>query len=121
MILRYLFDECFSTALATELRRRVPSLEVEYVGKGGILPKSTSDPDVLIWCEDHDFILVTNNRRTIPQHLADHLAAGRHIPGVFQVPYEWSVDEMFAELILIAGTALPGEYADHIRYLPISY
>jgi hypothetical protein len=121
MILRYLFDECFPPRLASELRRREPELEVEYVGKGGILPKGTLDPEVLIWCEDNDYVLVTNNRNTIPQHLADHLAAGRHIPGAFQVPYEWSVEEMFAELILIAGTALPGEYVDHIRYLPISF
>jgi hypothetical protein len=121
MILRYLFDECFSSKLAAELQRREPTLEVEFVGKGGILPKGTLDPVVLIWCEENDYVLVTNNRQTMPQHLIDHLAAGRHIPGAFQVPYEWSVDEMFAELILVAGTAIPGECADHIRYLPISY
>jgi hypothetical protein len=120
MMLRYLFDECFSTDLAEELRRREPALQVDYVGKGGVLPKRTHDSDILIWCEENGRVLVTNNRTTMPQHLADHLAAGRHVPGVFQVPYEWTAEEMFAELILIAGTAISGEYADHIRYLPIS-
>jgi hypothetical protein len=121
MILHYLFDECFSSDLANELRQKAPGFEVDYVGKGGVLPKSTPDADVLVWCEENDRVLVTNNRRTMPVELANHLAMGRHVPGIFQVPAEWSVDDMFSELILIAGTAMPGEYADHIRYLPISY
>jgi hypothetical protein len=26
---------------------------------------------------------VTNNRKSKPRHLADHLAGGRHVPGIF--------------------------------------
>lgn len=121
MTLRYLFDECFSPSLAMEFRAKDPLREIDYIGKGGVLPKGTLDPDVLIWCEANEAILVTNNRSTMPRHLADHLAAGRHVPGIFQVPEAWTGTELFDELTLIAGSDVPGEYADHIRYLPLSY
>lgn len=120
-MIRYLFDECFSPRLAEELQRHAPELEVEYVGPEGVLPKKTPDADVLLWCEANDYVLVTNNRNTMPGHLGEHVAAGRSVPGVFQVPEDCPLGDMFAELILIAGTALPGEYADHVRYLPISH
>jgi len=120
MTVRYLFDECFSPEVAEGLRMWNPSLEVEYVGKNGALPKQTPDPLILNWLEENDFYLVTNNRQTMPQHLADHLAGGRHIFGAFQVPREWSLSQIYAELELIAGASFPSEYADRIVYLPMT-
>ena len=120
MTFRYVFDECLSPDLAHALQLREPTLDVAFVGKGGVLPKQTQDPEIILWCEVHDYILITINRQTMPGHLADHLAAGRHIPGVFQVPDGWSAESLFDELLLIAGAGFAGEYADQIRYLPIS-
>ena len=120
MTIRYLFDECLSPELAIELRLHEPMLEVEFVGAGGVLPKQTPDPAIILWCEEHDFILITNNRRTMPSHLSDHLARSCHVPGIFQVPREWPTEQLFGELLLIAGASFSGEYADQVRYLPVS-
>lgn len=120
MTVRYLFDECFSPEVAEGLRRRDLSLEIEYVGKDGVLPKKTPDPLILIWLEENEYYLVTNNRRTMPQHLVDHLASGRHILGAFQVPRDWSLGQIYSELELIAGASFPGEYADRIVHLPLN-
>jgi len=43
----------------------------------------TLDPDLLRWCEVYGVALVTSNRRSMPVHLANHLASGGHMPGVF--------------------------------------
>jgi Domain of unknown function (DUF5615) len=43
----------------------------------------TSDPAILVWLEQHGYILVTENRSSMPRHLPDHLEAGRHVPGIF--------------------------------------
>jgi hypothetical protein len=43
----------------------------------------TLDPDILIWCEENEFILVTNNRKSMPVHLQDHLAENRRATGYF--------------------------------------
>ena len=52
---------------------------VDVVKVGGVdaPPFSTPDPDLLIWCEANDRILVTNDRNTMPGHFNDHLAAGQ--------------------------------------------
>nr|WP_293128835.1 DUF5615 family PIN-like protein [Microcoleus sp. bin38.metabat.b11b12b14.051] len=42
--------------------------------------RGTLDPEILKWCEEYNFILVTNNRKSMPVHLTDHLAERRHIP-----------------------------------------
>jgi hypothetical protein len=64
-------------------------------------------------------MLVTNNRRTMPRHLADHLAAGRHVPGIVMLDDDLGIGGNFDELLLIAGASLPDEFRDQIIYLPI--
>jgi hypothetical protein len=54
----------------------------------------------------------------MPQHLADHVSRGRHVPGVFVVDPSLDVQEIAELLALIAGAGLEDEYQDQIRYLP---
>ncbi|MEH1922927.1 hypothetical protein [Nostoc sp.] len=57
---------------------REPEIAIKVVGESGTPPKSTLDPEILCWCEDNNFILVTNNRTSMPVHLAEHIAVNRH-------------------------------------------
>ncbi len=61
-------------------RRFTKNLLTRYCG---VPPRGTLDPEILVWCEQNGTILVTNNRASMPVHLHDHLAEGRHIPGIF--------------------------------------
>ncbi|MEH1806448.1 hypothetical protein [Nostoc sp.] len=36
---------------------------------------------------------MTNNRKSMPGHLADHLASGRHIPGIFTIDANQSIGQ----------------------------
>jgi hypothetical protein len=117
--LNYLCDENVDAALVAELRRRAPGLTVWQIGDPGALPRGTPDPAILIWCEEHGFVLVTNNRRTMPLHLAEHLGRGRHIPGIFQLNAGMGMGETI-DLLLLATEALrPNEHQDQIKYLPL--
>lgn len=80
MTLRYLLDAHVERALGLGLRQRDRELIVWRLGDPGTPPLDAPDPAILRWCEIHDFVLVTNNRRTMPRHLADHLNRGGHIP-----------------------------------------
>lgn len=80
----------------------------------------TLDPEILVWCEENEFLLVTNNRKSMPAHLQDHLEHGRHATGIFILNAEMSVGETVEELILIASASSAEEYQDQIIYLPIS-
>jgi Domain of unknown function (DUF5615) len=80
--IRYLLDENLARQWRVQLLRRLPSLTVWMVGDPSAPRLGTLDPEILLWCEAYRFILVTNNRRSMPRHLADHLASGHWIPGI---------------------------------------
>ena len=69
--------------------------------------------------EKYNFVLLTNNRSSMPVHLTEHLAQGQHIPGIFQLNPSMSVGETIEELVLIALASLDCEYSDQISYLPL--
>jgi hypothetical protein len=83
-------------------------------------PDSTLDPEILIWCEQQSFILATNNRKSMPPHLQNHLAQGRHVPGILVINPQMSVGETIDELLLIWGASEEKEYHDRISFLPVS-
>ena len=116
---RYLIDENLSPAYRTQLLNHEPSLTVLSVGDEGAPARSTSDPEILAWCEQNQFNLITNNRDSMPQHLSDHLAAGHHVPGIFTINLQMPMGKIIDELILIAGASDENEYMDEIKYLPL--
>ena len=83
MSLKYLLDENVNPVYQSQLLRRNPDLVMWVVGDPGAPPRGTLDPEILCWCEEHSFVLVTNNRTSMPVHLAAHIAQCRHVPGIF--------------------------------------
>ncbi|MEH2035314.1 hypothetical protein [Nostoc sp.] len=63
---------------------------------------------------------MTNNRKSMPGHLADHVASGRHIPGIFTINANQSIGQTVEELIIIVEASFEDEYQDRIEYLPLS-
>src|SRR5947207_2636961 len=91
------------------LLRYDPSLTIWTVGDPGVPARGTPDPDILLWCEASDFVLVTNNRRSMPVHLAEHLSAGRHVPGILVLRHRATVSAVLESLQLIVTAASPGD------------
>jgi Domain of unknown function (DUF5615) len=117
--MRFLTDEHVPPAIRTQLLRLLPDADIWQVGSVGAPALSTLDPDILIWCEAHDFILVTNNRKSMPVHLADHLKAGSHVPGILTIDLSDTAGTLIQELKDIAELSLPDEYFDRIVYVPL--
>jgi hypothetical protein len=116
--IRYLLDENLARQWRVQLLRRLPGLTVWMVGDPSAPGLGTLDPDILLWCEAHAFILVTNNRRSMPQHLAEHLAAGRQIPGILVLRKNAAMGQVIEDLILIAEVAGDDDYRNMIGYVP---
>lgn len=89
------------------------------IGDGVAPPKATPDPDLLRRIEAQDFMLLTNNRASMPIHLTAHLRQGGHVPGVIQLPTERDLGTVLADLLLIWQIGLPEEFRDRITYLPL--
>ncbi len=117
---KFLLDEHVGFSLKRALLRRDPEILVWHMGDAGAPPRGTLDPNILLWCERNGFSLVTNNRATMPVHLRDHLMAGRHVLGIFELDDDMGIGDTADELYLLWKAAEPEEYADQINYLPVS-
>jgi hypothetical protein len=119
MPIQYLFDENVEPAYVNQIRRRNPDMVVLAVGELTAPSKGTLDPEILIWCEIHNFILVTNNRRYMPVHLTDHLEQNCHVPGIFILNSQLSIGQNIELLLLIYEASFDNEYQDRIYNLPV--
>jgi hypothetical protein len=113
-------DENLDPLYKRQLLLKKPDLIVYAVGDPGTPPKGTLDPEILCWCQENDFILITNNRKSMPVHLSIHLAQGRHVPGIITLNAEMSIGETIEELLLIAEAGIASDYQDRIEYLPVA-
>ena len=100
MSIRYLMDENLDPLYKRQLLIKQSRLVVFVVGDPGAPPKGTPDPEILRWCEEYNFVLVTNNRASMPVHLAAHLAEGRHIPGIIILNARMSIGATIEQLLL---------------------
>jgi len=74
---RFSLDEHAPHAIQSQLLRLNAEIDVLPVGQPLAPRKGTSDLDILAWIEKTGYILITGNRRTIPEHVRAHHAAGR--------------------------------------------
>jgi hypothetical protein len=116
-MLRFLLDENIEPALASGLRRRDPLLTIWRVGEPGALPLGTLDPDILRWCEQHNCVLVTNNRHSMPGHLHDHVQEGGHVPGILTINANMGLGLVIDLLVLASQIVDPDEFRDQIKHL----
>lgn len=109
-MLKYLMDENVNPVYINQLRRRKPDLIIRAIGEPDTPLKGTLDPEILIWCEAYNFILITNNRTSMPVHLVDHINTGHHVPGIFILNPDMGIGETIEELILVSEASFEEEY-----------
>ncbi len=119
MTIKYLLDKNLLPDYQTQLVYHQPDLIVTLVGDLNAPAKGTLDPDILTWCEEHRYILFTNNPRSMPIHLADHLAQNRHIPGIFVFRPKFQMRQIIEDLVVVAAVSFEQEYKDRITYIPL--
>lgn len=121
MPLRFLLDEHFRGLFFRHIQRanarRELKVDAVRVGDPPDLPLGTPDGELFAWAERENRILVSLDGNTLPVHLAAHLAAGRHSPGVMLVraaPFS----EVVEFLALAAHASEPHEWSDRISFVP---
>ncbi len=119
MKIKYLIDENLSPLYKEGLLRHLPNLTVITIGDPNAPPKSTLDPEILIWCQKNDFIIVTNNRTSMPVHLAEHLKQYDYCCGIFVLRKKFTIGEIINNLVLIAQTSDAERYRNFISYIPL--
>src|SRR5262245_44136414 len=96
--------------------RGLDPIDAMRVGDPVELPLGKTDPDILLWTEAQNRLLVTFDKSTMPGHLADRLAGGHHCPGIFMVSRTVRPLDVLEFLVLAAYASEPGEWQDWIKY-----
>lgn len=117
--IRVLLDENVAPSLQRAVARRVPGHDLVRVGADGAPEWGTPDPDLLAWCEENDRILVTLDKATMPRHLAEHLRAGRHCPGVLIIRRTVALSLVVEALVLILEASEADEWRDRAWFIPL--
>ena len=93
MKVRLLLDENLPPRLKVAILRFNPAINVQWVGDSDTLPLGTLDPELLRYLQLSQWLLVTNNRKSMPQHLEAHWAAGGHIWGLFWLRHKATISK----------------------------
>jgi hypothetical protein len=121
MPLRFVLDEHLRGPLWVALQQHNAGgtypVDVVRVGDPPDLPCGTADPVLLAWAEREGRIVVTGDVNTMPGHLAAHLQAGHHSPGVCLLPPGWTLPGLVFGLALAAHASDPAEWSDQAKYL----
>ena len=93
-------------------------INATQVGDPPDLPLGSSDPEILKWAERANRILVSEDRSTLPMHLADHLQAGHRSPGIYTITQKVRPLRVVAFLEAAAYASESYEWHDAIWYIP---
>jgi hypothetical protein len=115
----FLLDEHVPPIIQARLNQREPRLLVYAVGDDAAPLRGAPDSELLRWIEANQCMLITNNRATMPIHLERHLAEGRHVSGIVQLPRQLNINLVIEDLLLIWTAGEPDEFQDQILYLPL--
>lgn len=119
MRIRFLLDENLSPRIKLALRHHDPTIDVLRVGDSGMPSLGTLDPDILRYLDKSQRLLVTDNRRTMPVHAAEHFAGGGHHWGVFLVDAQASIGRIAEAMYLLWAASEAEEWVDQEQWLPL--
>ncbi|MCB9020469.1 MAG: DUF5615 family PIN-like protein [Chitinophagales bacterium] len=119
MKVAFLLDENLSPRLKASLKRLDRRIDVIRVGDAGAPPLKTKDPEILRYLATTQRMLVTDNRSSIPEHLADHYRAGGQSHwGIIWVRPHTPIGEIAAGLHLIWEASEAEEWLDRTDWIP---
>jgi len=116
-MLPLLIDQNFNQIILRGLRQRIPDLDAVTAHQVGL--SDAEDPDLLAWAAGEGRVLVTHDRRTMSDHVADRLAAGEHIAGVVIVSRKLPFGQVIDDLEVIVMCSSEDDWRDIVRHLPL--
>ena len=116
-MIRILADENLDNRIVAGLRRRLPALEIVRAQDTHL--RGCVDEDLLRWCVDCDYVLVTHDVNTIPAAASKLIEAGMQSPGILLIPLACPLASAIEDLLLIGEVSEPEEWRNTTRYLPL--
>ena len=116
MKVRFQADADLNEILVKATLRREPGIDFQTAQAAGL--PALNDTDVLTLAARSARLLVTHDRKTMPEHFAEFIAT-ESSAGVLIVPQKLPVSQAVEELILIWAASEAAEWLDRIYVLPL--
>ena len=118
MKVRFLLDENLSPRLKLAVLRLNAEIDILRVGDEGTPRFGTLDPEILIYLQQSQRILLTDNRKSMPEHIDSHWANDGFIWGLFWLSPKATIREIAEDLILIWETTEAEEWKNQLIWIP---
>lgn len=79
MKVKFLLDENLTPRLKTAVLRLNPKIDIVRIDEPNTLPLGSLDPEVLLYLDRSQRLLITDNRTSMSGHLKDHWQRGNSI------------------------------------------
>ncbi|MCA9905146.1 MAG: DUF5615 family PIN-like protein [Anaerolineae bacterium] len=115
--MRFAADENFDGTILTQLRKRLPDLDVLRVQDTEIY--QAPDPQVLEWAASVGRILLSHDVRTLINHAYARVQQGLSMPGVIIVPSTLEIGVAVAELEMAISAGKPEDFENLVTFIPM--
>ena len=116
---RFLLDENLPPRLKLAVLRLNSQIDILRVGDANAPALGTLDPDILVYLQQSKQILLTDNRKSMPEHLKAHWANNDFIWGLFWLRPKATIRELADDLVLIWETTEADEWKDRLIWIPL--
>lgn len=116
-MLRFVVDEDFNNDIVRGVRRRHPAVDIVRAQDEGL--SGADDPTVLEWAAQAGRAVLSHDVSTMTKYAYERVAAGKAMPGLFEVGQDKPIGPVIEDIILLAECSLPGEWEGQVRYLPL--
>jgi hypothetical protein len=76
-------------------------------------------PSSLAWAAEHERVIVTHERRTMPYHATSRIARSEKVAGVIVVSRQLPISQVINELEIIVSCRDMIEWENVIKHLPL--
>lgn len=116
-MLRLLIDNDFNQIILRGLLRRVSDLDA--VTAYEVCLSEAPDPDLLAWAAAQKRVVVTHDRRTMPNHAADRMLRGERVAAIIVVPRRLPVIRVIDDLEIVVSCSVGDEWENVVKHLPL--
>src|SRR2546423_1352556 len=115
-MLALLADENFHGPIITALREKYPEVDLLRAQDAGL--RKTRDETILQWAADLNPVVLTHDRKTMPELAYARMGAGLPMPGVIIVQVR-SVSRAMDEIALLGICGIPSDVENQVRYFKL--
>lgn len=115
----FLLDENLPPRFKLAILRLNAEIDILRVGDSNAPASGTSDSNILIYLQQSQRILLTDNRKSMPEHLQNHWASNGFIWGLFWLKPNATIKELAEEVLLIWSATDAEEWKDRIIWIPL--